>query len=186
VIDATNSYYTTLPFVGFIACAVEGQPGFVIGRTTLCGHWLNPGGVSISDPNDKSLFRWTIDSIQIQGIVLEGKWTPATSMTGQQLRMTVHNSYVCSAATCLSNGWDLNVGGFSPIKGQLLEGAERRITKKYGEDPATYPKQVWTETLSYCGTNCTGMMVVFQQSFNKYLTAFYGIEPPAGFTALPP
>jgi hypothetical protein len=184
LVDATNSYHNTFPFRGFMSCGLEGAPGTGIGRNTACGHYLNPGGVQLGDPNHRTRFLWPLDSPQITGVVVDAKWTPATGATGTQLRLVVTHKIEC-AATCLWQDTVLNVGGPSPVHGVLLQGDEGKITKKFGTDPKTYPKNGYFETGAYCQTNCQGAQVVFQQSFDKWLTAFYGVEPPADFNALP-
>jgi hypothetical protein len=185
VIDAATGYHSTFPLRGFISCAIEGQDGIVLNRATPCGDYIQPGGVQIGDPNHKSRFAITIDSVKVLALVVEGKWQPATGFTAQQLRMLVTHQLTCTAATCIWNDAAINVVGRSPLHGVLLDGADRKIVKRWGEDPAAYPKTVYAETGAYCKSNCTGVQIVFQQSFEKFVTVFYGREPPAGYTALP-
>lgn len=185
VINAQNSYHTTLPFTGFMSCGVEGEPGRVLGRSTPCGQWLNPGGIQVGDPNHKTRFPWSIESLEILGIVVEAEWQPTTGVSGQQLRAVITHQIDC-AATCLWQNAILTFGGPSPLQGSVLEGADHRITKRLGEDPAQYPRTVYAEMGAYCQTNCTGAQVVFQQDFDMWVTAFYGSEPPAAFSARQP
>jgi hypothetical protein len=186
VVDATTSYYTTIPLDGFIGCAFEGAPG-TIGYTTYCGRGLQTPAGHIKDPNDKTLFTVLIDNVQIQSVVLEGNWVPATGVTGQQLRMIWAAGLSCGATnSCLmTNNAHINVGGRSPLYGIDHEGEKKKLTGRFGEDPAKYPAKSYVEARAYCTTDCTGAAVVFQQGFKVWITMFYGKEAPADFRAVP-
>ncbi|HLE47314.1 MAG TPA: carboxypeptidase-like regulatory domain-containing protein [Candidatus Thermoplasmatota archaeon] len=182
LVSANNSYYRTVDFNGFIACSFEGK---TIGYTSYCGRGLQVQGQDVGrDPNDNSTHPWQIDGPQVQGVVLEARWTPSFAALGSELRIRSSSTYSCDAYHCSPGGAFQEATGASPLRAERVEGTKQNFSKLLGTDASKFPYKVWSEARAYCSPSCN-INILVQQRYEMHATAFYGREPEPGFTALP-
>jgi len=189
VVNASSAYHKILPFNGFMGCSLAGAPG-TIGYTTYCSRGVNVAGQGVGDPNDNSTHAWTVDNVLVQAFIQEMKWQPTVPTTAGMLRIGTYRSYSCTGQAgvgqaCTPSGQLAEAWGPSPVYGMKLEGVAKNFTKNLGTDAAAYPRPVRTEVRAECSGSCTPMTVVFQQRYEAWVSSFYGLEPPEGWSALP-
>ncbi|MBI2077766.1 MAG: carboxypeptidase regulatory-like domain-containing protein [Euryarchaeota archaeon] len=188
IVNASNAYHMTLPFNGFMGCSIAGAPG-TIGYTTYCSRGLTVYGQGVRDPNDNSTHFWNIESRLIVGMVHEMKWQPTLPGTAGMLRIGTYRTYSCTGQAgvgqaCTPAGAIAEHWGASPVSGTKLEGDGKNITKNYAKD-APFPQQVRTEVRAECSGSCSPFTFVFQQRYEAWVSSFYGLEPPAGWSVFP-
>lgn len=186
--DAGSAYQVSLPFTGFIGCALEGWQGpGGIGYTTYCGRGVQTPAGHIKDPNDQTLFEVPIENIQIQSVVAEAAWQPNNPVTSPQVRLIWATGIQCgTGGSCLmTSNQKINVGGVSPLQGSYHEGSQANFSSRFPADAAAYPVSTYVEIRAYCDTNCTLLGVSFQQEVDIWASTFYGKPAPDGFSAFP-
>ncbi|MBI2078441.1 MAG: carboxypeptidase regulatory-like domain-containing protein [Euryarchaeota archaeon] len=182
LIDANNTYEKTLHFKGFIACSFHMT---LVGYTSYCGRGLQVQGQDLGrDPNDNSTHPWTIEGPHVQGVVLEAQWTPSNAALGAELEIRSSATFTCDAYHCSPGGAIHAAAGKSPLKASRVEGTKQNMTTAFGNDPAKFPRPVWSEARAYLCAGCTHDILI-NQRYDMFASAFYGKEPAADFTALP-
>ncbi|MBI2077430.1 MAG: hypothetical protein HYT80_03535, partial [Euryarchaeota archaeon] len=95
-----------------------------------------------------------------------------------------HNAYTCTASSCTYSNEIRGKGGPSPLYLAVYEGDGHNITKGYGTVTPTFPKNAWTIARTHCAPGCAAA-VTFQQGYDVMVSAFYGLEAPAGWKSKP-
>jgi hypothetical protein len=189
IVTEETSYYEVEPMQGFIACSV----GFYfLGEWNQCGRGVNVSGTTyFRDPNDNSTHVWTIDNPQYTAWHMEGLWTPTNSALGTNLRTVVYGYLSCNnAVSCVYMESFGSRAGPSPLRWLTEEGTGTNITNRIGKE-AKFPHHMEIEVRPSIhslvpGTAPATHSIMYQQRYDLYMSVFYGMPHPAGYTALPP
>ena len=185
VVTAETSYHKSLLFKGFISCSAEWVRVATLVNRSQCGKGVNAAGQTVgADPNENATHLWNIENVQIQTIIMEAEWLPSIDAIGGELYFATHSAYSCAATSCQYNNELLAKGGRSPVYVAREEGAAHNITRAYGGVGATFPTKAWTVGRTFCEPGCAAS-VTFQQNYEVMVSAFYGLEAPAGWKSRP-
>lgn len=197
VVTAESSFHRVIPIKGFVACSVYVAP---VGNLDQCGKGLFVNGQTYgADPNENTLHTYPVEAPQIQQIFSEVVWKPTNEALSNKMRVWNYPSRQPCAGQA-SVGYCYNSpfggkGGISPVQWSVLEGQDENITKSLAGEAKTLGKETpfprtfglfLEPVVTKPVESPLGYAVTYQQSYNVYMSVFYGEPAPAGYSALPP
>lgn len=186
VVTPETSYIEIIPLRGYISCSIDVfttiQTTFG-GYSNYCGRGITAGGQTVGqNPNDNSTHAWLIQNLQVEGFWFEAVWQPSASALSDELFFATQKNYGCGNVTCTGSGSFASGGGTSPYRVAVSEGDDKNVTAKFGDRPE-FPQQVFTLVRGFCTSPCASFTL--EQSYDVWVSVFYGRDPPTDYTALP-